>query len=93
MIHTTDTDVVVIAIAVSSVLHGCEIWIAFGHGAKKRYIPCHLISQILGSDVAWGLLLPHGFTGCDTVSAFRAIGKKTAWTVWPLYASSHSIIC
>ena len=56
MIHTTYTDVVVIAIAVSSVLHGCEIWIAFGHGAKKRYIPFHLITQLLGSDVGWRLL-------------------------------------
>ena len=44
MVHVTDTDVVVIAITVSSVLRDCEIWIAFGHGAKQRYIPCHLIA-------------------------------------------------
>ena len=98
MIHVTDTDVMVIAM--SSVLHGCEIWTTFGHGAKKRYIPCHLISQVLGSDVAWGLLLLHGFTGCDTVSAFRGIGKKTAWTVWrsmphliPLFARLSRAPC
>jgi len=41
MVHVglTDTDVVVIAIAVTSVLRDCEIWIAFGHGgdgAKQR---------------------------------------------------------
>ena len=36
MIHATDTDVVVLAIAVSSVLHGCEIWVAFGHGSTIR---------------------------------------------------------
>ena len=35
-------------------------------------------SQVLGSHVAWGLLLLHGFSG----SAFRGIGKKTAWTAW-----------
>ena len=38
-----------------------------GHGTKKRYIPCHLISQVFGSDVAWRLLLLRGFSGCDTV--------------------------
>ena len=24
----------------------------------------------------------HALSGCDTVSAFHAIGKKTAWVVW-----------
>ena len=27
-----------------------------------------------------GLLLWHAFTSCDTVSAFRAKGKLSAWT-------------
>ena len=63
-------------------LYGCEIWIASGHETKKRYIPCHLISQVLGSHVAWGFLLLHGFSECDAVSAFRGIDKKTAWTAW-----------
>ena len=31
VIHTTDTDVVVIAIAVSSMMGSCEVWLAFGH--------------------------------------------------------------
>ena len=37
MVHVglTDTDVVVIAIAVSSVSRDCEIWTAFGHGANS----------------------------------------------------------
>ena len=75
MIHATDTDVV--AIAVSSVLDGCEIWIAFGHGTKKRYIPCHLISRVLGSDVAWGLL-PYcmGFLGAILVPPFIKLARK-----------------
>ena len=50
MIHVTDTDVVVLAIAVSSVLKDCEIWVAFGHGSKLSYVPCHLISAELGND-------------------------------------------
>ena len=38
MIHATDTDVVVLAIAVSSVLQDCEIWVACGHGSKLHFI-------------------------------------------------------
>ena len=68
IIHATDSVVVVLAIAVSIVLQHCEIWVAFGHGSKLRFIPCHLIAAKL--------------SGCDTVSAFHTIGKKTAWAVW-----------
>jgi len=65
MVHVTDTDVVVIAIAVS------EIWIAFGHGAKQRYIQCHVIAAELGKDASWGPLFFHALSGCDTVSVFH----------------------
>jgi len=82
MIHATDTDVVVLAIAVSSTLHGSAIWVAFGHGNKLRYIPCHTIATLLGSDSSWGLLFMHAVSGCDVVSSFHGIGKKTAWSVW-----------
>lgn len=27
----------------------------------------------------------HSLTGCDTVSCFNGIGKKTAWKVWQTY--------
>ena len=48
MIHATDTDVVVLAIAVSSVLKDCEIWVAFGHGSKLCCVACQLVSAELG---------------------------------------------
>ena len=50
MIHATDSVVVVLAIALSIALQDCEIWVAFGHGSKLRFIPCHLIAAKLGSD-------------------------------------------
>ena len=51
MMHATDTDVVVLAIAVSSVLQDCEMWVAFfGHCSKLRFIPCQLIAAKLGND-------------------------------------------
>ena len=55
--HATDTDVVVLAIAVSSVLKDCEMWVAFGHGSKLRYVPCgrHLISAELGNEGRHGV--------------------------------------
>ena len=59
-----------------------KFWIAFGHGNKLRYIPCHLIANKLGTDASSGLLFFHAVSGCDTVSAFCGVGKKTAWVIW-----------
>ena len=82
MIHATDTDVVVIAIAVSSLMGSCEVWLAFGHGNKFRHIAAHTISNHIGHERAWGLLFLHAVSGCDTMSAISGIGKKTVWDIW-----------
>ena len=55
MIHAIDTDVVVFRTAVSKILWNCKLWVAFGHGSKMRYIPCHLIAAKLGSAALHGL--------------------------------------
>ena len=52
LIQATDTDVVVIAIAVSSMLKDWELWVAFGHRNKLSYIPCHLLRCNLGNDAS-----------------------------------------
>ena len=62
MIHATDTDVMVLAIAVSSVLKDCEIWVAFGHGSKLRYVPCHPISAELDNDAC---IMGSSVLACD----------------------------
>ena len=36
----------------------------------------------MGTDASCGLLFFHAVSGCDTVSAFRGVGKKTAWVIW-----------
>ena len=82
MVHATDTDVLVLTIATASVLEGCEIWLAFGHNKNFRYIAAHTIAAELGDDWCKGLLFMHAFSGCDTVSSFCGIGKKTVWDVW-----------
>ena len=82
MSHATDTGVVIIAVAVSSILQNCEVLIAFGHGNKLRYIPCHRIANKLGTDAYCGLLFFHAASGCYTVSAFCGVGKKTSRAIW-----------
>ena len=82
MAHATDTGMVVIAVAVSSISQNCEVWITFGHGNRLRYIPCHRIANKLGTDASCGLLFFHAVSGCDTVSAFRGVGKETARDIW-----------
>ena len=82
MVDATDTGMVVIAVAVSSTLQNCKVWIAFGHDNKLHYIPCHRIANKLGTDASSGLLFFHAMSGCDTVTAFRWVGKKTARAIW-----------
>ena len=82
MLYATDTDVLVLTIYTISQFENCELWLAFGHAKHFRYIPAHLIATRLGKDVSFGLLFLHALSGCDTVSAFAGIGKKTAFTLF-----------
>jgi hypothetical protein len=82
LVVITNTDVVVLAISMFAKLD--KLWIAFGKGKDLRWIPIHEISNALGPRA---LCLPfvHAFTSCDTVSAFRGKGKRTAWQVWEIF--------
>ena len=82
MVHATDTDVVVIAVSESSIFQSFEVCRAFGHGNKLRYITCHLTANELGTDASCCLLFFQAMSGCDTISAFPGVGKKTAWAIW-----------
>ncbi len=81
-IRTVDTDVVIVAIACYHQIGAEELWVAFGTGAKFRYIAVHHIAASLDRDTCTVLPAFHAFTGCDTVSAFGGRGKKTAWETW-----------
>ena len=76
MVHATDTDVLVLAIATVRVLDGYEISLAFGNSRNFRYIAVHTIAAVLGHERSKGLLFMHSISGCDTVSSFSGIGKK-----------------
>ena len=77
VISAMDTDVVELAIAMASVMNGCQLWLAFGHGKNFRHIAAHTIATHIGPERSWGLLFMHAVSGCDTVSAISGIGKKT----------------
>ena len=82
VVRTVDTDVLVLAIAASARHKNKEIWVSFGTGSNKKIFSAHDIKEAIGTVKAVALPVFHAFTGCDTVSAFRSIGKKTAWKRW-----------
>ena len=88
-ILANDTDVVAIAISFFCELKllGLEqLWVSFGLGNKRRWIPIHTISSHLGPAKSKCILFFHAFSGCDTVSGFRNKRKKSflqTWNVFP----------
>ena len=85
LLRTVDTDVVVIAIAVSQALSISELWITLGVRKNLRFLPVHKIVSSLGPEKLKALPMFHSITGCDTVSSFSGKGKKTAWKTWLSY--------
>jgi len=76
IVHTVDSDVVVLAIHFFSSLGFLELWVCFGSGKKVRDIPIHDICAHLGPSRSLALPLFHAITGCDTTSQFLGCGKK-----------------
>lgn len=82
VIHTPDTDVLLIALAVSSQING-ELMIKTRTQNKARIISLSSIRETLKvkyelndmDKVASAVLGLHGFTSCDTVCAFSGKGK------------------
>ena len=58
---------------------------AFGTVGHFRFIPIHEVAAAVGPRKSVNLPLFHALTGCDTVSSFAGIGKKTAWAAWNVY--------
>ena len=82
LLHTVDTDVVVLLVAAATKLDIPEIWVAFGTGKNFRYIPVHEIVDSIGPYKSQALPFLHAYTGCDSVSSFATRGKKSAWDTW-----------
>ena len=87
LLRTTDTDIVVLAVAQVQYLNVDELWVAFGVRKHYRLIPIHLVANALGPDKSTALPFFHAATGCDTVSFFAGRGKRNAWKVWTVLPS------
>ena len=78
MIHTSDTDILVLAVSYVTELFLESLWLAFGSGKNFRYISVHEIAAHLGPRKSVNLRMFHAFTGCvcDTVSSFEGKGRR-----------------
>ena len=79
LVRTVDTDVVVVAIATLNRTKPDELWVVLGTGGHFRFISIHEVAVSVGPRKSTTLPLFHALTGCDIVSSFAGIGKKTAW--------------
>ncbi len=84
IIHTVDTDVVVLGVAAVVRLKDLQLTIAFGSRQYFRYINVNKIAVLLGEEKALALPMFHAFTGCDTVSFFAGKGKRSAMKTWEI---------
>ena len=91
-VRTVDTDVVILAISFFQQLGLEELWVGFGTGPTYKDIPVHELSKTIlvtshrpKTIQIQSLLFFHAFTGSDVTSAFKGIGKKSAWKVWQCY--------
>ena len=95
ILHTVDTNVLVLAVSTVVSLEDTEIWVAFGTGKHLRYIPAHDIAKELGYEKALSLPMFHAYTGCDTVSSFAGRGKRLHVTYGSISMTSflYSLSC
>lgn len=87
-VPTVDTDVVILVGAFFELVMAqpfADIWIAFGIGKDFRFYSINEVCATLGEPRSRALpvcTVFHALTGCDTTSAFRGKGKKSAWQAW-----------
>ena len=83
MIRTMDTDLLILAISLFEDLGLEQLWMDFGSGKHRVFLPIH--EMHLGEIKRLSLRFFFCFTGCDQVSFFAHVSKKTAWKIWELF--------
>ena len=63
MVHTVDTNVVVLAIAMFNQIGADELWLAFGTRSNFRYIPVHDVVAGMDPRICATLPVFHALTG------------------------------
>ena len=81
-IKTVDTDTIIIATSLFRQLHLEQLWIEFGTGKDKRWLPIHDYTDALGDNNCSDLLFWYVFSGCDTFSSFAGTCKVSALYPW-----------
>ena len=85
-VRTVDTDVMIILVAafyeLVTIKPLADIWVAFGTGKNYCFLSINAIRDSLRERRAQALPVLHALTGCDTTSAFKGKGKKSAWQAW-----------
>ena len=79
IIESRDTDVLILSMYHRPMLSE-EVWVSSGLSGNPKFVPIHSI--VMDEPIRRNLLGMHAITGCDTVSQFFGIGKKTAWNVF-----------
>ena len=80
MVHTGDTDVVVILLSnfhhIKALNPAADIWISFKAGRRTRMISLNTIATNLGTTTCKAMALFHAFPGSDSTSSFKCKGKR-----------------
>ena len=53
-----------------------------GRGLGFRNIHVNTVCDSLGERKANGILVLHAMTGCDVVSSFHGVRRRSAWKAW-----------
>ena len=80
VINSPDTDVFVLSLAFCMDIDA-ELYFHTGKGNKKRTVAVRQVYRHYGENVCNAIIGCYCITGCDTISAFHGIGKKTALKV------------
>jgi hypothetical protein len=80
MVHTGDTDVVIILLSnfhhIMALNPAAEIWISFKARKTTKIISLNTIATNLGTTTCKAMALFHAFTGSDSTSSFKFKGKR-----------------
>lgn len=80
-----DTGEMVIACFAYWSLSVTELWIEFGKGKDRRWLPIHSCPEKASKSVRIAAIFWHVLTGCDSVSQFLERDKSSAWKAWKVF--------
>ena len=80
-----DTGEMVIACFAYWSLSVTELWIEFGKGKDRRWLPSHSCPEKASKSVRIAAIFWYVLTGCDSISQFLERDKSSAWKAWKVF--------